>query len=357
MTQPPPDGLAASPEIRQHVSLKAWNTLQVEAWAERFVTVRTEEEVVMLDKSEKLARTPLWILGGGSNVLFKGVIRKLVIRNEIPGITFQEANQNEVLVTAGAGENWHKLVTRCVANKYGGIENLALIPGTVGAAPIQNIGAYGVELSRVFESLRAYDFHTGRFRTFEPDECQFGYRDSRFKRQSEPRFLITSVTLRLQKPPHSIESSYESLQEWLSHEKIEDPEIGDIYRGVVAIRSKKLPDPGKLGNAGSFFKNPVVSREAFQILRKKFDEIPHYLADEGRVKVPAGWLIEQAGWRGKRSGCVGTYEHQALVIVNHGGATGSEVWEFAGQVRQSVQEKFGIELTPEVQVVGDSNES
>ncbi|MEX2600124.1 MAG: UDP-N-acetylmuramate dehydrogenase [Balneolaceae bacterium] len=352
----PPENSADCPEILQNVSLKEWNTLRVEAWAERFVTVQSEAEINQLNSCEKLAREHLWILGGGSNVLFKGVIRKLIIKNEIPGITLQETDQNEVLVTAGAGENWHELVTWCVENRYGGIENLALIPGTVGAAPIQNIGAYGVELSGVFESLRAYDIQTGSFRKFGVDECQFGYRDSWFKRQTEPRYLITSVTLRLQKPPHAVESGYKSLQEWLTRESIAEPDIADIYRGVVAIRSQKLPDPRILGNAGSFFKNPIVTREKFGALGKRFDEIPHYPAGEGVVKLPAGWLIEQAGWRGKRSGRVGTYEHQALVIVNHGGATGSEVWEFAEAIRQSVQEQFGIDLTPEVQVVGDSDE-
>jgi UDP-N-acetylmuramate dehydrogenase len=244
------------------------------------------------------------------------------------------------------------VVRWAVQQNLGGIENLALIPGTTGAAPIQNIGAYGVELESVFDELRAFDMKTGEFVTFSKEECRFGYRDSVFKRELRGRMIVTSVRLKLQPSPHTIVQNYYALKNRFQEEGIENPGIRDVFDAVVAIRSSKLPDPKSLGNAGSFFKNPVVEPELFHRIRQENPKMPSFPAPGGKVKIPAGWLIEQAGWKGRRIGNVGTYKNQALVIVNHGGATGDEIAKHADRIRASVAETFGIELVPEVNIIG-----
>lgn len=343
------------PEIRKNISLKPYNTLHVDAIAERFVVI-TEPEQLTLLYNESSLDNEVWVLGGGSNVLFMGRINQLVLKNEIRFLSIKKETESYVTIEAGGGNDWHDLVTRCVNNGWGGIENLALIPGTVGAAPIQNIGAYGAEIKDVFVSLNTFDLETGEYRIFKRNECEFGYRDSVFKRELKGKYVILSVTLKLKKPPHDIKREYKSLETWLKARRIKKPGIKDIFRGVVEIRTEKLPNPADLGNAGSFFKNPVVTQSKLDELNKRFKTVPSFPYDDSKVKIPAGWLIEQTGWKGKRIGDVGTYKNQALVIVNHGKATGKEIWNLALEIRDSVKDEFGIALVPEVNVVGSPYE-
>ncbi len=342
----------AYPGEKRNLNLTSYNTLGVDATASRFIEIKENSELKTLANSGFFSRTKPCILGGGSNILFRGDVRVPVLRISIPGIQTIADTDSNVLVKAGAGVVWHDLVTWCVERDYGGIENLALIPGTCGAAPIQNIGAYGVELDQVFESLELFNLQTERFETFTHEKCMFGYRDSIFKRDLKGRVIVTSITLKLNKPPHDVNTSYYALENYLNQQEITSPGINDLYHAVIAIRKSKLPDPSLIGNAGSFFKNPVISKGQFNKLKENNPGVPSFPAGEGKIKVPAGWLIEQAGWKGKKVGNVGTYDNQALVIVNHGNATGAEIYNHAMNIRESVRDMFGIELTPEVNIVG-----
>jgi UDP-N-acetylmuramate dehydrogenase len=348
-------GRKAYPMFRQEVDLTPYNTLGVKARAKRFAEVKNKQELEVLGRSGLFGESRPFVLGGGSNILFRGDIAATVLKISIPGIAVTAETDSYVMVEAGAGEVWHDLVSWCVERGYGGIENLALIPGTCGAAPIQNIGAYGTELEQVFEKLELFEIDSGRFRTFTHDMCGFGYRDSRFKRDLKGKVIVTSITLKLTQAPHHINTSYYALESYLSEKGIASPGIKDVFDAVIAIRKSKLPDPSLIGNAGSFFKNPVIDKAQFQHLKKKYPDVPSFAAGDGHVKVPAGWLIEKAGWKGKRVGNVGTYHNQALVIVNHGGATGAELFNHAMKIRDSVQELFGISLTPEVNIAGGKN--
>lgn len=289
-------------------------------------------------------------LGGGSNVLFTGDYEGLVLRNCIRGIEVVEENSDYVYLKAYSGENWHDLVMHCVAKNWGGIENLSLIPGTVGAAPMQNIGAYGVELEQVFISLEALNLNKFELETFTREQCAFGYRESVFKRELKGRYFIYSVTLRLEKHPR-IHAEYGDIRQVLNGRGIDsaDATISDISRAVIEIRQSKLPDPKEIGNSGSFFKNPVITLEHFESLKKQYPDIKGFEQYNG-VKVPAAWLIEQCGWKGKRIGNTGSHVRQALVLVNYGGATGGEVWQLAQDIIASVDAKFGIRLEPEVNI-------
>lgn len=337
--------------IQKEVTLTHLNTLRLQSVAPLFIDITTESQLKGLVESRLFTDQPPFILGGGSNVLLNERLTVPVLKMSIPGVGITHDDGKCVEVKAGAGENWHKLVTWAVNSGLGGIENLALIPGTVGAAPIQNIGAYGVELESLFVSLEAYDLERKQFLTFNKEECEFGYRDSIFKRELKGVMVVTSVTLRLHKKDHVIHDAYYALQEYLHQNKILNPGIEDIYQAVIDIRQSKLPDPSMIGNAGSFFKNPVIEQWQFNELKKDWDEIPGYPDGAGSVKVPAAWLIEKAGWKGLRIGNVGTYKTQALVIVNHGGATGKEVLAFSNKIQQSVSELFGIDLIPEVNII------
>jgi UDP-N-acetylmuramate dehydrogenase len=339
------------PVIHQNKDLTAFNTLGLPSKAARFVEAESVEGLFALKKQGFFEDELPFILGGGSNVLLNDHLKKPVLKNSIPGIKVIRKEGDHLWVEAGAGENWHKLVRWAVEREYGGIENLALIPGTVGAAPIQNIGAYGVELEQVFEQLECFDMRDGTRKEFNRDDCLFGYRDSIFKRKLKGKVIVTKVVLRLTRNNHTIHSSYRSLKEYLQKLNITEPAIQDIFDAVVAIRRSKLPDPADLGNAGSFFKNPVVERSVLERIRGQEPGVPFYDMEDDLVKIPAGWLIEMAGWKGKRVGNVGTYENQALVIVNHGGATGEEVYSHAMAIKRSVMEIFGIELVPEVNIV------
>lgn len=350
MTDPARDS-SLTGTMRHNVDLKPYNTLGVAAKAATFMEIRDEAELTQLAESRFFRERSPIVLGGGSNVLLKRDPAQPVLKISIPGISVISETEYSVMVEAGAGVNWHELVTRAVEEGYGGIENLALIPGTVGAAPIQNIGAYGVELADLFHSLTTFIIKEGAFKTFYSDDCRFGYRDSIFKRDLKGEAIITRVALKLQKAPHRLITGYYALSNRLEELGIDQPGISDIYEAVVAIRRSKLPDPASIGNAGSFFKNPVIPESEFKPLENRFPDVPSFPAGEGMVKVPAGWLIEQAGWKGKRVGNVGTYMNQALVIVNHGGATGAEIYEHAMRIQKSVKETFGIMLVPEVNIL------
>lgn len=335
--------------MEQNVSLLPYNTFGLPVTASRFTAFKTIEA---LRQALQHAPPPYLILGGGSNLLFTQNPKATVLKNEIGGIEIVRTFKNRVWVKVGGGVNWHEFVLWAVAQGFGGVENLSLIPGTVGAAPIQNIGAYGVELKDVMLRLEAIDLEHGLLWNFSNEACQFGYRDSIFKREAKGRYCIVSVTFSLTLEKHRLALSYGDIQRTLAeHNAPNPPGIADISRAVVAIRSSKLPDPAKIGNCGSFFKNPETERAVLDRIRATHPQAPAYELPDGRVKIPAGWLIEQCGWKGKRVGNTGCYEKQALVLVNHGGATGEEVKNLAYAIIASVQEKFGIALEPEVNIV------
>lgn len=329
-------------------SLKTYNTFGVEAQAPEMLVIESEDQLLELLRTR--AKRPYLILGGGSNVLFRQSPSATVLLNRIKGRVVVEETETEVTIGVGAGENWHELVLWTLEHNWGGLENLSLIPGTVGAAPIQNIGAYGVELKDTFVGLEAIELRSGEEQVFSAEDCAFGYRDSYFKRTGKGKYFITRVYLTLQKQP-VVNVSYGAIKEVLQAANIDRPSIQDVSKAVVQIRSSKLPDPAFIGNAGSFFKNPELEAEQFSRLQTEYPQIPHYTAPENRVKVPAGWLIEQCGWKGQRRGNAGCYEKQALVLVNLGGATGTEIWALAQEIMGTVKMKFGVVLEVEVNVI------
>lgn len=334
--------------IQKDISLLPYNTFGLEVKAEHFTAVNS---LKALKAALKTGIRPVFLLGGGSNVLLTRTVEGLVIKNEIKGIKLLREYAHKVWLEVGAGEVWHDFVLYAVGRGFGGVENMSLIPGTVGAAPIQNIGAYGVELKDVFVKLRALNLETGEVRTFSRKECRFGYRDSIFKREEKGKWCIVSVVFSLNKPPHRINISYGDISKTLETMGVSQPGIAEVSRAVVAIRSSKLPDPAKIGNCGSFFKNPETEREVLDRILVNYPQAPHYPLADGRVKIPAGWLIEQCGWKGKRVGNTGAYEKQALVLVNYGGATGAEVKKLAEDIIASVWERFGVRLEAEVNIL------
>lgn len=336
--------------IQSDVNLTSYNTLNVEAKASSFLSVTSAEQLTGFIEESSGEYSDIFVLGGGSNVLFVDNYDGLILHVSIKGKEILKEDDNHVWLQIGAGENWHETVLYCVGKGWGGIENLSLIPGTVGAAPIQNIGAYGVELQEVFENLEAIELVSGEKRTFNKQDCRFGYRDSIFKNELKGKYVVTEVTLKLSKNP-SVNTSYGAISSELKNRGIENPDIRDISDVVIDIRNSKLPNPEDLGNAGSFFKNPIVSKQKFERLRQQYPSIPGYKLNTIETKIPAGWLIEEAGLKGKVFGNAGTYKQQALVIVNHGGATGQEILELANKIRTAVKNKFGIELVPEVNIV------
>ena len=336
--------------VQSNVDLQPYNTLQVSAQAHRFANIQSVDELQDILRDLQPKDQPVLVLGGGSNILFADDFDGTVLHVEIEGKEVVKETDKHLWLEIGAGENWHETVRYCVERGWGGIENLSLIPGTVGAAPIQNIGAYGVELEEVFERLEAVQLETGDSCTFEKGDCQFGYRDSIFKNELKGQYVVTKVVLRLSKNP-TINSSYGAIQSELETRGITEPGISDISDIVIDIRNGKLPNPQTLGNAGSFFKNPVVANELYQRIKESHPGAPGYSMGAAETKVPAGWLIEEAGWKGKTVGNAGTYKQQALVIVNHGGATGAEILALADKIQAAVLEKFGIELVPEVNII------
>ncbi|MBT8261945.1 MAG: UDP-N-acetylmuramate dehydrogenase [Bacteroidia bacterium] len=335
--------------IEKNKSLRNYNTFGIDVTARAFVSVESLEDLRTILKDY----TPdeVFILGGGSNMLLTAPIDKLVVHINLKGIEVLSRTEDEVILEIQAGENWHELVMYCIENDFGGIENLSLIPGNTGTAPIQNIGAYGVELEDVFESCTAIECTTGVLRSFSREECKFGYRNSIFKDEAKDQYIITSVMLRLTSKNHKINSSYGAISDVLAKRNIENPTIKDISEAVISIRRSKLPDPAEIGNSGSFFKNPVLSSEEFKKFRSKNPEAPYYEVSATQFKIPAGWLIDQAGFKGKRYGDAGIHKHQALVLVNHGNASGSEIWNLALKIQKKVKEDFGIYIEPEVNVI------
>jgi len=334
-------------QIQHEVSLKAHNTFGIDVKAQKFIEVTqlTELQELLIHTTE-----PILILGGGSNVLFTQDYEGLVIKIKLKGIDILKEEGDLVWLKVAAGEVWHELVLYCVENGYGGIENLSLIPGTVGAAPMQNIGAYGVEIREVLESVEAVQRSTGEIQVFNNESCNFGYRESVFKNIHKDAYVITAVTLKLSKNP-SFNTSYGAIQDTLKANEVDTLSLKAISDAVCQIRNSKLPNLAEIGNAGSFFKNPVIPQVQFEALKERFPNIVGYPLPEAQVKVPAGWLIEQSGWKGKRFGNIGVHARQALVLVNYGGGNGAEIRKLSQDIQASVLEKFGIEIKPEINIV------
>lgn len=332
--------------FQKDVSLLPFNTFGIDVKSKKFVSVKSTDELkaVLNQNQEK----QLLILGGGSNLLLTKDFDGLTLRIENRGIEIVQEEQRSAKVKVAAGENWHDFVLWCLDNDLGGIENLALIPGSVGAAPIQNIGAYGVELSQVFESCEALSIETGELKIFNIEECEFGYRNSIFKNSLKEQYIITSVQFNLSKAPHQTNTSYKGLSEKFDGKS---PSIQSIAQAVVDIRTAKLPDPDQIGNSGSFFKNPVISSKQFTQLQKQYPEIPHYPDQGGKIKIPAAWLIDSLGYKGYRANDAGVHQKQALVLVNYGNASGTEIQKLAHQIKDKVLENFSINLEFEVNIL------
>ena len=335
--------------ITENISLKNYNTFNVDANAAYFVNLNSKADFEELLEHKIYQQNSHYIIGGGSNILFTKNFTGLVIHNNIRGIEILKETENDVEVKFGAGEVWHNCVLFCINNGFGGIENLSLIPGYIGAAPMQNIGAYGVELKDVFENLTAINLNTGKEEHFNKAACNFGYRESIFKNKAKDQYLITNVTLKLQKQP-KFNISYGAIEKTLEENNVAELSIKAISDAVIQIRENKLPNPKVIGNAGSFFKNPVVNNEIAFNIKKDFPEMPNYPTAD-KTKIPAGWLIDQCGFKGKVVGQTGTYKNQALVLVNHGNATGEEIISFSKEIQATVFKKFGIELAREVNLV------
>jgi UDP-N-acetylmuramate dehydrogenase len=336
--------------IQSNVSLKSYNTFGVEVATRYLSEADNDQDIQTLLQLPDIQDLPKLILGGGSNLLFTQDFGGLVVKINIKGIEIIKEDQQHIWVKAGAGENWHDFVMYCVERNWGGIENLALIPGTVGAAPIQNIGAYGVELQDSFDQLEAINIHTGEKRIFTGADCAFGYRDSIFKNEVKGQYIIINVRFKLSKTPQLV-VSYGDVQKTLDQMGAKDLNIKAIADAVIKIRRSKLPDPNDIGNAGSFFKNPTIPQSQYETLKVEYPDLPSYVIDASTVKIPAGWLIEQCGWKGKRTGNIGVHTRQALVLVNYGGGKGLEIKQLAEKIQNSVFDTFGIQLHTEVNFV------
>lgn len=336
--------------VQKNVSLKPYNTFGLDVNAGFLGIIESIDDLDEVFLSGRFRSQKKMILGSGSNVLFTRGFTGIIAKNEIRGLHILNENENEVIVSAGAGENWHQFVLWCVERGFGGVENLSLIPGTVGAAPMQNIGAYGVELKEVFHSLEAYEIKSGKIVTFYKEDCKFDYRFSIFKGELKDQFAITKVNFKLSKKPE-LNTSYGDIKLTLA-QMGEEPSLRSISQAVINIRQSKLPDPIDIGNAGSFFKNPVIERLHFEALEAEFEDIKSYPLDAENIKIPAGWLIEKAGWKGYKDGDFGVHEKQALVLVNIGNARGKDIYKLSQQIQKSIQQKFGIELEREVNIIG-----
>jgi UDP-N-acetylmuramate dehydrogenase len=343
-------------QIQENFSLKHYNTFGIDAKARWFVSFKSVSELNEALTSNLKPRTSNLILGGGSNVLFTKDFDGLILKNDIKGIEKIKEDNDHVYLKVGAGENWHQFVMFCIQHNWAGVENLSLIPGNVGASPMQNIGAYGVEIKETFHELKAFHILEKANYTFGLKDCQFSYRDSVFKNKYRDQFVILNVTYRLNKIP-KFNTSYGAVEQELEKMGIKELSIAAISQAVINIRSSKLPDPAVIGNAGSFFKNPSIDKEKFDDLKAKFPNIPGYQNFNGSIKLPAGWLIEHSGpeqgisWKGFRRGEAGVHEKQALVLVNYGNATGKEIYDLSEEIFQTVSEKFGVELEREVNMV------
>lgn len=335
-------------QIQEHFSLKNYNSFGINVYAKQFIAVQSVAE--LSDVLIKFKDVKKFILGGGSNMLLTQNIDALVILIDIKGKTINKQNDNYVWITCNAGENWHEFVLWTIHQNFGGLENLSLIPGNVGATPIQNIGAYGTEIKDTLTSCEAINIENQKIQTFLNYDCKFGYRESIFKNEQKNKYIITSVTFKLTKKNHNINTSYGDILNEIPS-SIADPNLIDISNAVIAIRKSKLPDPKELGNSGSFFKNPILLKSDFAPILKKFPEMRFFEVSDTEVKIPAGWLIENAGLKGKRFGNAGIHERQALVLVNYGGASGQEILEVSKIVQQTVFKKFGVAIETEVNII------
>lgn len=333
--------------IQQNISLKPYNTFGIDVQANQFVEVSDQTE---LKEILELNKEPLLILGGGSNILLTKNYDGLVLKNNFKGIEIIKETKEDVILKVGGGEVWHEFVLYCVNNNFAGIENLSLIPGNIGASPMQNIGAYGVEVKDVITEVEAISLKDFSVRNFTNHECEFGYRTSIFKTTEKGNYFISSVTFRLKKRP-TINTSYGAINSELESRGIKKPTIKDVSEAVIAIRQSKLPDPAKIGNSGSFFKNPLITKDHLQKIQLEFEDVPNYLQEDGDYKIAAGWLIEQCGWKGKKISSYGVHSKQALVLVNYGGASGKEIFDLSSEIIKSVENKFNISLEREVNII------
>ena len=334
-------------QIQQNISLKNFNTFGIDAIAKQYVSVSNLGELQKVLSEHK----NVFVLSGGSNLLLVNDIDMLVIHLNIKGIATKEINKNQVLVSVNAGENWHDFVLWCIDHNLGGLENLSLIPGNVGTCPIQNIGAYGVEVKDTIDTVKAIEIETGNLRTFKNSECDFDYRNSVFKNSLKGKYIITEVTFLLTKESHHLNYSYGAIQSELEALNITAPTIKNISDAVIKIRNSKLPNPKEIGNSGSFFKNPIISKQLFEKLKVAHPTMPSYPANDDFVKIPAGWLIEESGFKGKRFGETGSHKNQALVLVNYGKATGLEIYALAKKIQATIFSNFEINLEIEVNVI------
>ena len=333
---------------QKNISLKPFNTFGIDVIAKEFVAVASIEELVkVLDTNP----TDILVLGGGSNMLLTKAVEALVLHVNLKGITEISKSENSVRIQVAAGENWHELVCWCLDKNYGGLENLSLIPGNVGTAPIQNIGAYGVELKDSFISCEALNIHTKTLKTFTKDECDFGYRNSIFKQALKGQYIITSVVFELSSKNHHLKTNYGAIETELDRYGIDQPTIQDVSKAVISIRNSKLPDPKVIGNSGSFFKNPIISLTKFEELQTQFPQMPSYKVSEDAIKIPAGWLIETSGFKGKTFTNYGVHSKQALVLVNHGGANGTDILNLSIQIQNAIKFIFDIDLETEVNIL------
>ena len=334
--------------IKNNIALKSFNTFGIDVNAREFASIDSLEELKNVLNTNP---SDLLILGGGSNMLLTKDVEALVLQINLKGISVISRAENRVQIQVAAGENWHELVLWCLNENFGGLENLSLIPGNVGTAPIQNIGAYGVELKDSFVSCEAINIQTKELRTFTKEQCDFGYRNSIFKQELKGQYIITSVVFELSSQEHSLKTNYGAIEAELQNYGIKNPTIQDVSKAVISIRNSKLPDPKIIGNSGSFFKNPVVSNSKFKILQTLFPQIQHYKISEDVVKIPAGWLIDMAGFKGKTFGDFGVHAKQALVLVNYGGASGMDILNLSKQIQKAVKFIFDIDLETEVNIL------
>jgi len=335
--------------IKSDVCLKAYNTFGIDASAKFFSEVSNEDEVRAVIENKAFTNNENLILGGGSNLLFTKNYEGIIVKNNISGIEVIKETKDSVYVKAGGGVVWHEFVLYCIKQGWSGIENLSLIPGSVGASPMQNIGAYGVEIKNIFEELEAINLMTGEIDYFNNSDCAFGYRESVFKKSLKGQYLISRVTYKLSKKS-DFNTSYGAISQQLEAMNVNELSAKTISDAVVAIRKSKLPDPKKIGNSGSFFKNPIVPKAQFEDLKNKFPKIVGYPSGDNHIKLAAGWLIDQAGWKGKTINNYGVHKNQALVLVNYGGATGTEIYNLSEEIMQSINERFGVALEREVNI-------
>jgi len=336
-------------EIQTNFSLKNYNTFSIEAKANQFVAVQNVGELkAVLEQNKSEIK---FILGGGSNMLLTKNIEALVIHVDLKGKKIVKENEDFVWVESQAGENWHEFVLWTIEQNFGGLENMSLIPGNVGTTPVQNIGAYGTEIKDTFVSCEAISIENQEMRMFSKEDCHFGYRESVFKNEAKEQYIITSVIFKLTKRNHKINISYGDISTELAKNSITNPTLKEVSNAVIAIRQSKLPDPKELGNSGSFFKNPILLKTDFEKIHQKFPEMKYYEISETEVKVPAGWLIEQAGFKGKRIGDAGVHKNQALVLVNYGNATGQEILNLSKEIQKTVFDTFGVLIEAEVNII------